>query len=107
EVATFTATTRAPATGAPPASFTYPRILPVLVCDHAAGAAMTRSTRPRNSQRPSCSNDLRLMIASPVRVFASLITRTQGFVKSGDGQLDCGRRRSIFLLTETEPDAPA
>src|SRR5207247_5446018 len=101
DVDTFTATTRPPAIGVPPESVTYPRILPVLVCDTAAGAAIATRVRPSNSRRPSCANDVRLMSPSPVHVFASLITRTLGFVKVGEGRIDWGRRLPIFLFSDT------
>src|SRR6266513_264832 len=81
-------------------------MLPVLVCDKAAGTAMTTRARPTNRPRPKCPNDVRLMSASPVRVFASLITRPLGFVKVGDGRIDWERRFHISL-SETDPDAPA
>ena len=96
DVRGFTATTRAPAIGVPPESVTYPRILPVLVCDKAAGVAVTTKARLRNNRRPRCSNDVRLISASPVHVFASLITRTLGFVKADDGGIDWERRVPTF-----------
>src|SRR2546421_8675371 len=71
----------------------------------AAGAAITTRARPRNSPRPSCSNDLRLMNPSPVRVFAFLITRAVGFVKVADGRVDWWRVFPLSL-SETDPDAP-
>src|SRR5437016_13662161 len=91
--------------GVPPEAVTYPRMLPVLVCDTAAGAAVTTKARLRNNRRPSCSNDLRLMNPSPVRVFAFLITRAVGFVKVADGRVDWGRVFPLSL-SETDPDAP-
>src|SRR5256886_442494 len=73
-------------------------MLPVLVCDKAAGAAIRTKAKPRNSNRPSCSNDVRLMNPSPVRVFASLITRPLGFVKVGDSRIDWERRFHFLFL---------
>src|SRR6266480_2424466 len=80
-------------------------MLPVLVCDQAAGAAMTTRTRPTNSPRPSCSNDVRLMNPSPVRVFASLITRPLGFVKADEVAIDW-ERRVHFLSLKRIPMRP-
>src|SRR5207237_3436903 len=103
----FRATTRAPATGVPLESVTYPRMLPVLVCAQAAGAATRTKIRPTKSRRPSCANDLRLMNVSPVHVFASLITRPQGFVKSGDGRVNCAPLINLPPFLKRNPDAPA
>src|SRR5207244_10115870 len=62
---TFTATTRAPAIGAPPESVTYPRMLPVLVCAAApdgrpASAVTDATTRPRRHNK-----DCALMMFPP------------------------------------------
>src|SRR6266487_3788207 len=76
-------------------------MLPVLVCDKAAGTAMTTRARPTNRPRPKCPNDVRLMSASPVRVFASLITRPLGFVKVGDSRIDWERRFHFLSLKRT------
>src|SRR5438445_799012 len=73
-------------------------MLPVLVCATAAGAAITTKARLRNSRQPRCSNDLRLMNPSPVRVFAFLITRAVGFVKVADGRVDWWRGFPLSLL---------
>src|SRR5438094_2160813 len=81
-------------------------MLPVLVCDTAAGAAVTTKARLRNNRRPSCANDVRLMSPSPVHVFASLITRTLGFVKVGEGRIDWERRIPIFLFLKRIPMRP-
>src|SRR5438552_797189 len=78
-------------------------MLPVLVCDTAAGAAITTKDRPSNNRRPSCANDVRLMSPSPGDVFASLITCTLGFVKVGEGRIDWGRRLPIFLFVKRIP----
>src|SRR2546421_12240716 len=85
----FRASIAAPPSGAPLASFTYPRMLPVLVCEKAAGAAKVTRTKLRNSPRPSCANDgLRLMSASPVSAFALVITHLVQFVKSASARVD-------------------
>src|SRR5438876_1047365 len=81
-------------------------MLPVLVCDTAAGVANTTKARPSNSRRPSCANDVRLMSPSPVHVFASLITRTLGFVKVGEGRIDWERRIPIFPFLKRIPMRP-
>src|SRR6266480_272649 len=98
-------------------------MLPVLVCDTAAGAAITTRVRPSNSRRPSCANDVRLMsrtsfaqlgrrlllgltlvvIAAPAAVSQTSTGSIRGYVTDSGGTPIAGAR---VTAVNTQTSAP-
>src|SRR5712691_10327404 len=82
-------------------------MLPVLVCETAAGAATAARRKLKNGILRSQPNDgLRRIDASPAEESGTVITRPAEFVKSTDDRVDCGPRCNSLPLYPRDPMRP-